>query len=417
MRLLIALLLPAIALAQAVPETLTLELALQLAAENRAESVAANYSVEAQQHAVRQADRAPNPVLLIQTENWRPWGDFRASTDLDAFVSVSQRVELSGKRRFRTEAAQAETGIARAERDLLRWHIANQVTTSWWAALRAQEEAALIEESLQAVEDLVRYHEVRWREGEGAEMDLIKVRVELEKERRRLVESEIIERSAKRAVSAEIGTPMPSTVRLVRPTADVDDDPQVTVASAISQRPDLRLVQARAVRDEARSEVERSSAAPDLTPYIGYKRTNGFNTLIGGVAIPLNFRDRNKGAIAQAVAQAGRQRQLARAMEIRVRSEVDAALAERGSRRDAVQSLSSLIDDATEAHDVALAAYREGGVELLYVIDSQRTLNETKLLGLQVDFDYQLSRAEVQRVSGIAPRFFVSTNGSTEGVR
>jgi cobalt-zinc-cadmium efflux system outer membrane protein len=141
--------------------------------------------------------------------------------------------------------------------------------------------------------------------------------------------------------------------------------------------------------------VQLAQKAPDITPYFGYKRTGGFSTLIGGVSIPLKIRDRNDGAIAHAVAQASRQKQLLRAAEMRVRSEVEAALAAQQSRLRLAQSLETgLLADAAQSHEIALAAYREGGVELLYVIDALRTLNEAKLLQLHAQFDYQLSRAE-----------------------
>jgi cobalt-zinc-cadmium efflux system outer membrane protein len=416
MRLLIALLLPVMAFAQAVPETLTLERALQLAAKNRAEPAAAEYLIEAQQAGVQQAGRAPNPTLSIQSENWRAASTFQGSRDLDTFVSVSQRLELSGKRRFRTEAARAETNIATAEREVLRWYIANQVTVAWWNALRAQEETTLIEQSLGAIEELVRYHEVRWREGEGAEIDLLKVRLELAKEQRRLLESEITERSAKHRIFAEMGIQLPIDVQLVRPLAE-EDDADVGVATALSRRPDLQLQRVIADRDEAQTSVEQSLSKADITPYVGFKRTNGFNTLIGGISIPLMFRDRREGAIAQAVARTNRQRQLARAAEVRVRAEVEAALAERDSRRSAVESLAQLISDASVAHGITLAAYREGGVELLFVIDALRTLNEAKMLGLQVDFDYQMSRAEARRAAGVTPGLVASNERAMEGVR
>lgn len=403
MRLLITLLLPVLALGQASPPApLTLDRALELATANRAEQIAAEHLIEAQQAGVQQAGRAPNPVLSIQTENWRASDKFRPSQDLDTFVSVSQRLELGGKRRLRTEAAHAETGIAEAEREVLRWEISNRVATAWWDALRAQEASKLIEQSLGAVEELVRYHDVRWREGEGAEIDLVKVRVELEKERRRLLEAEIAVRSAKHRLFAEMATSLPVTVRLVRPVESGGEE-AVSLSQALARRPDLYLQKVIAERDEAQASVERSRSTADLTPYVGYKRTNGLNTVIGGVSIPLMFRDRNKGAIEQAVARTSRQRQLARALEIRIRSEVEAAMAERESRRMAVDSLTTLVADATEAHDITQAAYREGGVELLFVIDAWRTLNEARMLGLQVEFDYERSRVEARRVTGLTP--------------
>lgn len=417
MRLLIAFLLPALALAQAPPEPLTLERALRTAAQNRAEGLAAERLVEAQQGAARQAGRAPNPVLSIQSENWRAADEFSVSRDVDFFAYVSQQIETSGKRRLRTEAAEADTRIAQAEREVLRWRIQSQVAVAWWDAYRAQQETALIEESLEAAEELVRYQEVRLREGAGAEIDLIKVRVELEKERRRLAESQIAELNAKHRLLAEMASEMPAAFRLEEGGESIADA-EVSVASALANRPDLVLARRIAERDEALTSVQRAETSPDITPYFGYKRTGGFSTLIGGVSIPLPVRDRNDGAIAQAVAQSSRQKQLVRAAEMRVRSEVESALAAQQSRREIAQSLEiGLLADAAQSHEIALAAYREGGVELLYVIDALRTLNEAKLLQLQAQFDYQLSRAQTLIVAGVSQNRMTQNDEQSRGVK
>ena len=417
MRLLIALLFPALALSQASPESLTLERALQTAAQNRAENLAAEHFVGAQQGAVRQASRAPNPVLSVQTENWRAADQFSVSRDVDAFVYITQQIETSGKRRLRTEAAEAEARIAQAEREVLRWRIQSQVAVAWWNAYRAQQETALIQESLGAAEELVRYQQVRLREGAGPEVDLIKVRVELEKERRRLSESQIAEMNAKHRLLAEMASDMSADFQL-QPGAETLADPEISVASALANRPDLVLARRLAERDDALASVERAEATPDVTPYVGYKRTGGFSTLIGGVSIPLKIRDRNDGAIAYAVAQASRQKQLVRAAEMRVRSEVEAALAAQQRRREVADSLQTgLVADAVQSHEIALAAYREGGVELLYVIDALRTLNEAKLLQLQAEFDYQLSRAQTLIAAGVSPNRMIQNDEPAGGMR
>ena len=417
MRLSIALLFPALALSQASPESLTLERALQTAAQNRAENLAAEHFVGAQQGAVRQASRAPNPVLSVQTENWRAADQFSVSRDVDAFVYITQQIETSGKRRLRTEAAEAEARIAQAEREVLRWRIQSQVAVAWWNAYRAQQETALIQESLGAAEELVRYQQVRLREGAGPEVDLIKVRVELEKERRRLSESQIAEMNAKHRLLAEMASDMSPDFQL-QPGAEALADPEISVASALANRPDLVLARRITERDDALASVERAEATPDVTPYVGYKRTGGFSTLIGGVSIPLKIRDRNDGAIAYAVAQASRQKQLVRAAEMRVRSEVEAALAAQQRRREVADSLQTgLVADAVQSHEIALAAYREGGVELLYVIDALRTLNEAKLLQLQAEFDYQLSRAQTLIAAGVSPNRMIQNDEPAGGVR
>lgn len=402
MRLVIAFLFPMLAFTQAVPETLSLQQALRIAAESRAETSAADDFIAAQSGAVRQASRAPNPTLSVQTENWRGGREFSASTDVETLVFVSQQIELSGKRRLRTEAAEADQRIAEAEREVLRWQIEGQVTQAWWRVFLLQQEVELIQESLASAQELVRYQEARWREGAAPEIDLIKVRVELEKERRRLAEFQITEVTAKHQLLAEMGAQRSTDFRLLNISEALEPPLDAAVAAALDRRPDLKLLRSFTEREEARASLQRAQTTPDITPYIGYKHTGGLSTLIGGISIPLKLRDRNGGAIAQAVALANRQRQLVRALEMRVRSEVESAITARESRLEILSSLQEgLLADATQSYEIALAAYRESGVDLLYVIDAQRTLNEAKLLRLQAEIDYQQSRADVLQVAAI----------------
>lgn len=402
--LLPSLLWPLCAAGQPPGRDLPIEEAVRVALENRAELEAATFSVEAREAAARQASRAPNPTLSFQTENWRFADEFSASRDVDFFVYASQRLETGGKRRLRTAAADSDRGVAQAEQAVLGWRVTNAVRGAWWRASAAAERARLLESSLESAAEMVRYHEVRVREGAAAEVDLLRVRVEQERRKSEAATAMAQAEQAKLALLREMAVAEPFAVELtVRPRVVATRPSNEWIPEALAARPDLSLQRALINRAQAAVEVQQARAKPDVTPYFGYKRTGALDTLIGGVSIPLPVRDRNLGGIDEALAEVKRQEALARAAEARVRAEVEAAAAELARRGEIVRSLETgVVEQAVETHRIAQAAYREEAVELLFVLDALRTRNEVELLYSQALFDYELSRERLLAVTATA---------------
>ena len=70
-----------------------------------------------------------------------------------------------------------------------------------------------------------------------------------------------------------------------------------------------------------------------------------------------------------------------------------------------------MVGHARETSQIALAAYQEGGVELLDVLDAERARNEIALFYSRLVFDYQLSWVNLETASGI-PNLSLSTEGT-----
>ena len=274
---------PLLAGAQSPGRELSIEEAVRIALEHRAELQAATHSIEAREAATRQAAKTLNPILSIQTENWRFADEFSASRDIDFFVYASQQIETGGKRRLRVAAAESDREAAEAEGAVLRWRLTNAVREAWWRAAGAAEQARLREAALESSAELVRYHQARVSEGAAAPVDLLRVQVEHE---RRKSEAETARTQAEQAALA-----------LLRQMGDDAEGPIVVSASprlspapssaelveqALCARPDLGLERSFVARAQADVELQRSHAKPDVTPYFGYKRTGAFDTLIGG---------------------------------------------------------------------------------------------------------------------------------------
>ncbi len=408
--------------AQPLPGILELDHAIELALSRHADLDAARAAIDARAGSTRQAGLSPNPVLSLQTENWRFYGNpgFSASRDLDLFAWVSVPIETARKRTRRVELAEADERIAEYERQLAAWRIRQNVKKAYWNALATVSDVKMLERSRETLERLEDYHEVRVRLGATAEVDLIKVRVEVGRSALALSGAEMEVSRAKIAVLEAMGIAELSTgFELRQPDAwpvdvswDNSEATRQTAEKALAHRVEILLGRARVERARAAAELQRSLARPDVRPYVGYKRTNEFNTLVGGISIPLPVRDDNAGRIAEALAQVRRREAALRAAEARISAQVATAVETVRRRSEMLRSMETgVLDRARETSRIALAAYQEGGVDLLDVLDAQRAQNELDLFHSRLVFDYQLSWVDLETASG-TPNLALSPDGT-----
>ena len=397
--------------AQHLPKTLDLDQAVEIALSRHGGLDAARAAIEARAGSTRQAGLLPNPVFSLQTENWRFYGTpgFSASRNLDVFAWVGLPIETAGKRTRRVELAEADERIAEHKRQRVAWGIRQSVKKAYWEVLAAVSDVEMLARSRETLQRLENYHEVQVRQGAMAEVDLIKVRVEAGRAALAVSGAEMEVGRGKIALLEAMGIPELNTdfevrqpeARPVNLSWDAARATRQTVETALVHRPEILIGRAHVERARANVALQRSLARPDVTPYLGYKRNNAFHTLIGGFSISLPVRDKNTGRIEEALAEVRRRKADLRAVEARIGAEVAAALETVRRRQEILRSMETgMLDHARETSRIAQAAYQEGGVELLEVLDAQRAQNEISLFYARSALDYQLSWVDLETASG-----------------
>jgi len=393
-------------LALTAQETLSLEAALKEATERHPLIAASDGRILTAQGLVDQAAMRPNPRLTVQLENLRAWQlPYRPGIDKDYFLYLSQVLETAGKRERRSELAASNKQLAGIARDLLVQQTVAHVRQAFWAAAGASALVDVYTESLKNFADTVAYHEHRVREGNLAEADLI--RVKLEHERIKLAASNA-------ALQAE-----QSTIALQREMGRAVIDPGLRIHSdlaaqsplpaedadlAINQRAEVRLARQALNVTAANEKLQLAIAKPDLEISGGYKRTNGYDGLLAYLNVDLPWRHKNQGNIAAAGAETRVARSNAAAAEALVRAEVRGAFSAYKLRREQIDgTIAALTAQARETARIAQAAYREGGADLLRLLDAERTRLEAELLRVQTLVELRLAEAAVQSALGVTP--------------
>ena len=238
-----------------------------------------------------------------------------------------------------------------------------------------------------------------------AEADLIKVQVE--GERLRLAEragEADVERARLDLLRAMGEKDLRSRFRLAAetPAAPFTPPDGAAVAErARARRPEILLARAAVDRARAQLGLQQSLSRPDWTVAFGYKRTAGYDTLLAGVSVPLPVLHRNQGSVVHATAEVDRAEAQLRAALALVDAEAATALVAVGRRQALLDQIQTgVLERADQSWRIALAAYQEGGIDLLRLLDAQRTRHDVQLLSARTQTEYHLSRTELETAVG-----------------
>lgn len=242
-----------------------------------------------------------------------------------------------------------------------------------------------------------------------AEADLMRVEVE---QYRLQASARNAAQEAERAAIAllrEMGRSDFPKLALAEPAATLEELPAPNVAAILEARPDMRLARQSVERANANARLQRANVRPDPDFLFGYKRTAGFNTagfntVLAGVQINLPAFHRNQGLISAAEAEVRAAEAQLGATQAMVTGEVAATWSEAQSRRRTLlETLAPMQQRAGQTARIAQAAYREGGMDLLRLLDAERTRIESQVLYHRALAEYRQSVAGLWIASGMMP--------------
>jgi outer membrane protein, heavy metal efflux system len=381
---------------------LTLADAVQQALSGNPQMDAAQGRIEQTRAERVQAGLAPNPRFVAQTEDVRFWGDQNhnfADTTED-FLYFGQLIESGGKRGRRVDLASSTVRSSELQRDLLVRQLRGRVSAAYWNAAGSAKMRDLLRENLQTYEEDVNYIKNRVGEGVMAEADLMRVEVERDRVRAQSL-------AAARDADAAIVELYRSMGRADFPPTDLVDalDSRKAVilpeiGAVLNSRPEAQAARERVTEAEANVSLQRANAKPDPEVFAGYKRVSGLDTLYGAVQIDIPVRNRNQGNIASSVAQVRIARANLAYTEANIRAELEAAERAYRDEQGLVELLPATLDRARESERLARAAYREGAIDLIRLLDAERNRIDVQAQYYRALVDLQQSIVNLSLAAG-----------------
>lgn len=397
------------------PAELGLHAALQRAVAQHPLVEAARARVAAARGARLTARSLPNPVLTYWTENLGgPGRGAPNALDRETQLYGTLPLEPLFQRWPRIRRADEDVRAADAELARARQMVALDAGRAFHRVAAAQIAVDAAEDIRGHLAELVTFNQARTKEGVAAEADLIRTRLELD----RVTASVTLERVELARARAELapylgGGPAPlgnGFLRVVvedtaagggeedlRPLAEL-------VSRARVARPDLAAGRARAAAARAEVGFQRTLTVRQIGATVGAKRTVGITSVLIGVSLPIPLFDQNRGEVRRAAGERTAAEQELVWTERQAEAEVVAAYeAARLLTEQARRLRGGFLQRAEESRQIALAAYQEGAVSLLQVLDASRTLADARLTYYRTLFTQRQSILELQAAIGASP--------------
>jgi cobalt-zinc-cadmium efflux system outer membrane protein len=343
------------------------------------------------------AGRLVNPSMEVRSENWASGAP--GGLPLDVFATVTQTVELGGKRGARRAAADAAVTSAAAAEAMTWREIARAVTTDYLAALRFRDESRALAAHAGSLAEASRVMDRRVAVGAAPEAELLKLRTE---EARAVVARTRAELAAARAL-ATLGAALGLDVQpdhLQRPAVP----PPSADAAVPPSHPELMAANGAIGAARAAVALERARGVPDVAVNAGVKRTSGYNTGVAAVTVPIPLFDRNGVARALAEGQLQAAERERDAAERRLRGVLSSARAAAATlSTHAADSQARLVTPARGARDAARAAFAAGALDVLRLVDAERVFIDATLVTLELEFDAVAAAIDARLAAGEEP--------------
>jgi cobalt-zinc-cadmium efflux system outer membrane protein len=277
------------------------------------------------------------------------------------FVGFDIPIETAGKRGHRLAQASHLSEAARLDVASAAWRVRSRVRASLVDLWAASEERTLREEEQALQQDNVRLLKLQWEVGAISAFELIQARLAADASRLALREAERRSAEARVRLAEAVGVTADALDGVSLSFEGLDDvPPEAALAEARAQallsRTDILSALAAYAAAQEALQLEVAKQYPDIHLGPAYEYDQGDNKWTLGVGLTLPIFSRNRGPIAEAEARRAEAAASFDALQARVLSEIDQALAGyRGARAqesDAEELLANLRQEETTARAI-----------------------------------------------------------------
>jgi cobalt-zinc-cadmium efflux system outer membrane protein len=355
------------------PTALSLADLEELALENNPTLAVARANVAAARGRQVQAGLCPNPVIGY---SGMEMGDDGTAGMQGGFIG--QQFVTGGKLRYARAVAGVEVQRFRSIFDAQELRVLNDVRLRFYDALVARQQVELTSELADVSRQLVASSQQLLEARQLSENDLLQAEIEAEEIRILANNAENQRNQAWRRLAAAVGVPMLEETDLIGDlTGNIASyDWQESYADLLSRSPEVAAAQARIRATQLAIQRARRENIPNVDVMASvHEMTTDGDTVAGvQVGIPIPILNRNQGNILAAEAGLMAARNDARRVELQLQERLAMAFRNYAdARQQAERYQREILPRAQKSLDLVTRGYREGQVDYLILLTSQRT--------------------------------------------
>ena len=378
--------------------------ALSLAIENNPEIKAFYSNIEAKDGLVIQSGLYPNSEISVEIENFAGSGAAEGFDEAETTVLISQLVPIYGKIGKKKQVSRIVKNIAELEYESKKLDVTLSTKKSFIDLLSKQERLGQVENLVKIAEQVNTTISERVEAGKESPIEEKKSSIEYEQINLLLTKAKRNLIASRKLLAANWGD---TSINFNEVTGDLYATPQIPgfeeLQNLIGSNPDIIRSLRKQDLNSANIKLQNALGVPDPTFGIGYRRlseTND-NALVAEFSMPIPFFNRNQGNIKEAGFNLIKSTQEYQNLF----SLASAGLADKYENlkfyADEIETLKEkILPQSEDTYETILEGYREGKFEFLDVLDSQRTLFNSKLQYIDALRNYHLLRFEIERLTG-----------------
>lgn len=386
---------------------LSLDEALALFLRQNLDLLVSRYAIEYSRGQQITARLFPNPVLSLAAAGSNTQG-LSLSKSGQVYAQAQQLFELAGKRGYRIESAAFGAQSAEAAfEDALR-QLGYTLKDTYYRVQLGQRRLALAEENRDRFSRILEINTIRFKKGYIAEVDLIRIRLQVVDFQSQVIQS-IQDAESARADLRQLLRLSPAVQLDLTTDLDyrrIEPDIGKLRLAALDLRPDIKAKRSAQSQREADLKLAKAYRVPDVTIGAGYavqgpQGPDNPQQMALSLGLPLPLFNRNQGGIMQAeVAVQTAEADLNKTIN-QVENQVDIAYRNLIQSRRLVEAyLGGVLDDARSTFTIVERAYERGGATILDLLDAARTSRAIQQNFIEALFTYQRNLLQLESAVG-----------------
>ena len=384
-------------------------------ADLEATALANNAEIHAatRQVAIVEARKGSAGALDDPSFMYRGWGTPLAKPwDLNQtqhMFMFSQNLPGGGKRQLRTQLADDEVAVAKAELETKKRDVVTQVRRSFYELLRNRDELRFHDEQAALARQGLESARIKYVVGKVPQQDMLKAQIALTRLVEHLVMLQQDSDLARSQLNTLLGRDPSAPLDVLGSYSPPKRLPTLIDLEkiAMENRPELIAISAAIHQDETRTQLAEKSMKPDYTLSGGYmlmpdgsRYRNTYSAELS-LTLPWLNRGRHDAEIAEASATVSARKADYESRRAAVFAEIQESLV----RAKVAQRLAGLYGDTLRPQSQAVlkatvAAYQADRTDFLNLLDSQNTTLDVELSYIRAVSELETRLADLERAAG-----------------
>jgi outer membrane protein TolC len=366
--------------------------------------------LEAKAFQVPQAASLQDPMMGITAF---PESVQTAAGQQELLMSVSQKFPWYGKLRARSDVAELDAQVVRAQLSAVELTVIEEVKQAYYELYFVQRAIQITEADRKLLNDLTRIAESKYRTGAVSQQDVLRAQLEVSNLDNQLIRlrQELASAQAKLARRLHLSPDSDLLAMDELPIEGIPQDLDMLYRQAIAARPELHAQLAAVDRDRRAVDLAQLDYFPDVTLGMTWINTstagispvaNGRDPFLVGVTFNMPiYHKRIEAGVRQAEAQAVADRRQYDSLKDRTLEQVKDLFVKARSQQELLDLFrTDIIPKADQTLQVSARAYQAGDVDFLQLIDNWRQLLRFQLAYQRLEAQLRQTLASLERVVG-----------------